>query len=100
MAPKTEDELREEEEIRRGREARAVLENPLVRGALTAIRDHALKEIIDSDPANAAGREVSYRLMRTAMTFEKLLTRFVETGSLAEVQRDIRDHQRRSIESD
>ena len=77
------------DEVRLGGEARQLLDNELLRGALTAIEKKAEADWKTSAPGEVQEREAAWRMWRTTREFAVLLTRFVETGKLASEQLEL-----------
>lgn len=77
----------EEQEISRGKEAHRLLENPLLKEALEAIRKRCRQVSESSQPGQTEVREASYWLLCAVRELEMHLTNFVNTGKLASTSR-------------
>lgn len=81
-----EDELKQRQllDAERGKQAQLILNNPLFKESLIAIR----AKLVDEFGATAAGdskeRDELWRQMKTVEWFEGQLTRVMQTGQLAE----------------
>lgn len=73
----------ETEEIQRGREAASILAHPMVSEALDAIERRYMEDWARSDLENVKQREFSFRMYRSAQLFRILLTKCIESGTLA-----------------
>lgn len=80
------DKTEREGEVRRGQDAKLLLENELLRGALMAMEKSAINTWKQSAMDAVEQRESAFRMWLTVNDFTRLLTSFVETGSLAGVQ--------------
>lgn len=67
-------------EARRGEDAARVLNEPVLKDALTAIKTEIYEKWCATDPANKEGREHYWRLHEAARMFELVLTGYVESG--------------------
>jgi hypothetical protein len=85
--------MNEEEQIRRGKEADRLLENPLLKEAFAAIRQRYRDEIEMSKPSEGKRREWSYVLLCAVKVVEGHLTSFANTGKLASVEKSEREEQ-------
>jgi hypothetical protein len=94
----------EELEITRGKDSHRLLENPLLKEALEAIKSRTRKKVEDSLPSQKEVREGAYWLLCAVKELEAHLTSFVNTGKLAstaQAQRiDIAVREREIAESD
>ena len=91
-------ERSEEEEIQRGREAAHLKEHPMVVGALDAIEAYYSRVWKDSKLGENQVREEAFRMLHCVALFGRLLTDHMETGTLAEKAKVIRDEQEALIE--
>ena len=73
-----------EEQIRRGAEARRVLENPLVVQAFASIEAGLVTKWLASATFDAAGREELYRLSVAARMFKACFEREISGSEMAE----------------
>lgn len=85
------DEGRRRDEVRRGAEAAALLENPLLKEALEALRRALMKQWADSDGAEERLRERVWMAVGILGKIEAALRIHAETGRLAAEQLDLRD---------
>ena len=77
------------EEIQRGREASYLLQNPMIKGALEAIEGFYEREWKNTTIEEVDKREEAYRMLLMANAFKMLLTKYGETGTLAEHQSEL-----------
>lgn len=73
-----------EQERDRGTEAKLLLENDLLNGALDAIEAEVLRQWEECPARDAEGRETIWLLYKTTKKFRRLLTGYVETGKMAQ----------------
>ena len=92
-------ETTETEEIQRGAEARHLLEHPMIVGALDAIEKHYELAWRQSKLGEGEVREEAFKMLHAAGLFRKLLTKYVETGTLAEASRAQKERQEALSES-
>lgn len=82
--------MTEGEEIRRGEEARLLLENPLLKNAIKSVKDG----IVNSLTTSALGDEILHNRLAIALQLltqiEKQITTHMETGKMAAIQADDR----------
>ncbi len=83
--------MTEEEEVHRGTEARRLLDHELIVGAFETMETGLLDQFRKTLPTEAARREEIHLLLGVMDLFRSELTRVMETGRLAEVQRGLRD---------
>lgn len=75
--------ITKEEEVRRGEEARQILEHPLVIEAYESIRSGLLNKFTNSALSQTHEREEIYRLLKTLDIFTDIFKKHIETGKLA-----------------
>jgi hypothetical protein len=90
----------ETEEIQRGNEARGLLSNPLLVSVLKEIEEIHMTQWLRTGPGETEARETAYRMLLTARTFQALLTKFVDTGNMAEKQKFAEEQQRALLDKD
>jgi hypothetical protein len=73
-----------EQERDRGTEAKLLLENDLLNGALDAIEAEVLRQWEECPARDTEGRETIWLLYKTTKKFRRLLTGYVETGKMAQ----------------
>lgn len=74
-----------EEQIRRGAEARQVLDNPLVVDAFNSIEAGLVSKWLASQAFDAAGREELYRLYLAARMFKAYFEREISGAEIASI---------------
>jgi hypothetical protein len=72
-----------ENESRRGEDAARVLNEPVLKDALTAIKTEIYEKWSATAPDNKEGREHYWRLHEAARMFEAVLTGYAEAGQAA-----------------
>jgi protein involved in temperature-dependent protein secretion len=75
-------------EISRGEQAKRLLDNPLLQEAFTTIRASLHEKFAASPAADREAREEIYRLLKVTGELERHLKTALETGKLAETQRE------------
>ena len=78
---KTDAEL--EREIAKGENAKRILEDPMVRGALDGMRDTVYHNIRTSHHSKVDEREDLYKMLRAIDAFEKEFTTYINGGKKA-----------------
>lgn len=73
-----------DEILRQAAEAKALLEHPMVQGALVAMEQVSIREFARSKFDDKEARERAYLRLQAAQEFRSLLTTFVNTGRLVE----------------
>lgn len=73
----------------RGREAQALLDNPLLKEALDTLRKATVDQWAASDMRDSQGQLLLLQLMKTQDRFEGLLRGIVDTGKLAQRRIDL-----------
>lgn len=69
-----------DEKIRRGDAARRIMDEPVVKEALAAIRSEIVEMWSKTAPTDDKGREWIWRHLKAAEKFELLLKAYIETG--------------------
>lgn len=72
------------DEAQRGREAKAILDNQLVRDAFSRLESDWTQVWRNSDPADVDTREDAYRMLRTITQFRRYFSICVSDGRVAE----------------
>lgn len=90
-------ELTTDEQLKLGRDAKDLLENPLLTAAFEAVLENCRRDIEFSEPLDPMKREEAYFILRGMRKFQVLLTDFVISGSLsaeqdAEEKRLVEEH--------
>lgn len=80
------DQQAREDEIRRGQQAKRLLEDDLFIASMDALIGYYDIQWKNSALGDTEGREAAYRMLRTAAEFRGLLTKIVETGDIAAEQ--------------
>lgn len=70
----------------RGEYALTLLENELLKEALSAIKAEVVDQWANCPARDAEGKEALWQLMKTAQKFENILRGYIETGKLAKEQ--------------
>jgi len=76
------------EEIERGKRAKALLEDPLLKEALDGLRAKWLQEIEATAPGDVEGRENLYFLLKAREEFERYLQIVVGRGTHADTYQE------------
>jgi hypothetical protein len=87
-------------EASRGVRARAILEDEIVVGALDAIEAELRADWESSRPEDAAGREESYRMLRSARAFRERLRKVIDDGSVAHAEIEANERAQRRKHGD
>jgi len=66
--------------------AKAILEDPLVAGALAAIKAGMHADWESSEPDDRDGREDAFRMLRAVKVFEQRLQQHTRDGAVAEAE--------------
>ena len=77
---------KEVEEVQRGREATHLLNHPMITGALSANETYYEREWRETKIDETEIRENAFKMMMVSRAFASLLTKHIETGTLAEHQ--------------
>lgn len=77
------DDLKAKEEQTRGWKAQELLDNELLREALTAIEEEVVKQWEACPARDKEGKEALWQLFKTSKKFRTLLLGYVQTGKLA-----------------
>jgi hypothetical protein len=85
-------------QLQRAREAKNLLDHPMLKDALSAIESKYMEQWMVSDIEDAKSREFSFRMIRSAQLFRILLTKFIEDGTLIEADVAETTRQKRSLE--
>ena len=80
------DEHERIEEVRRGTQARAILDNPLWIEAWTELEGRLLKEWREAPAEDVEGREVLWLMLKIAERVQGHIKTVLETGQMAEMQ--------------
>lgn len=75
-------------ELSRGEQARRLMDSPLLREAIDTIRASLHGKFEASGVADREAREEIFRLLKVTGEFERHLSSVMETGKLAEKQRE------------
>lgn len=81
-----EDQIKREDERLRGERARQILEDPLVKSAMSDIKATLIEQWRISPVKDAELREYLWSIYLGACKFEELLASHIETGKLASHQ--------------
>lgn len=73
----------------RGREAQALLDNPLLKEALDTLRKATVDQWRDTDMRDAQGQLLLLQLAKVTDRFEGLLRGIVDTGKIAQRRIDL-----------
>ena len=90
-----------EEEIRRGREAKRLLEHPLIVETLDLMEEHYMRTFRHSKPSDSVLREEAHRTLCVLDMFKRQLTSIADSGKLAvKAEQDRLDNEKeRELES-
>lgn len=73
----------------RGREAQALLDNPILSEALATLRQATIEQWSSSDMRDQQGQLLLLQLIKTQDRFENLLRGIIDTGKLAQRRIDL-----------
>jgi len=85
-----------DEEIRRGHEAKAILENTEFQRVMEELLNEQKNRFLMSQPEDSETREDAHVMVRALTRLQGRLTTIVETGNLARMQREEEELSRRS----
>lgn len=74
------------EEIKRGEQAKRILDDPLYKESVNLIRENLLNELTQTQIRDHEGREFLYLLIRSLDTIQVHLQSVLETGQMATLQ--------------
>ena len=80
------DEHERIQEMHRGTQARAILDNPLWAEAWQGFEDRLLKEWRDAPASDTEGREVLWLMLKMSERVQGHIKGILETGQMAEMQ--------------
>lgn len=83
----------EVEEMQQGREAEFILNHPMVKGAIDAMEAYYAQAWMRTEIGDRDEREMAFGMLKCVQAFRSLLTEYVETGTMAAVQKDSRTQQ-------
>ncbi len=86
-------------EIQRAREAEFLLNHPMIVGAFDALEASFESQWRNTNIEQRDEREEAFRMMHTVRLLKTLLTRYIETGKLAEQSKVTRLEQERLQEA-
>lgn len=72
--------------ISKGEQAKRVLEDPVVKEALSAIRQEIIEQWSATPARDAEGREWVWRHYKVAERFEAMLRGYIETGRIEDMR--------------
>ena len=89
-----------EEELQRGAQAQSLLNDPIIRDALAAIKTQVIDQWAACPARDTEGREWLWRHYQVALKFEEALQEVINTGKLAramEREQSVTDKIRKAV---